>query len=411
MTARRLVGACRWAMLLTLPAGVLFALALSAFPGRQQLFLFSVAAYAAVGWVVTRQRPANPLGWLFLLVGTLTGLAAVSDALTRHALAMGQPDVWYGRWGAWFNAWFWFPLFASATLFTLLLFPDGSLSRRWRPVLWVSVVASALLTLGVSLQTLVPVGATVRPAKGTCPPGLTLEADYQNCGHWVDNPLGAPSSVGQTAWGESVGLALVSVLVVCYVLAAVSVVLRFHRSEGEARLQMRWFAFGAVVLIAWLFISGFFVQGDPIWSEVCFALATALIPVSCGIAILRYRLYEIDRIISRTASYAIVTGALLATYALVVTAATRLLPSPGKLPVAAATLAAAVIARPLYRRVQHAVDRRFNRARYDAERTVDEFGARLRHEVDTTVVSDDLVRVVQKTLQPQGAALWLRDGP
>jgi hypothetical protein len=408
MTSRAAVSLARWLLMLAFVGGVVIGWALGATPGRQQLFLVSVTAYAAVGWLVTHRRPDNPIGWLFLLVASLSGMAAFADAAVRHALAVGDPGIWYGRWGAWYTAWFWFPLFASATLFTLLLFPDGPASRRWRPVVWVSAVASVLLTAGVSLQTVIPVGRTAEPVNGACPPGLTLEPEYKNCGHWVANPLGAPRAVGQGTWGETAAYVLVAVLVGCFVLAVISVVLRFRASRGAARLQMRWFAFGAVVLLVWLTFSGLFVKGDPIWGEVGFALATATLPVACGLAILRYRLYDVDRIISRTASYAIVTGVLLATYAVIVTSVTRLLPDSSTLGVATATLAAAALARPLYRRVQHAVDRRFNRARYDAERTVDAFGSHLRREIRPEAVTAELVTAVRNTMQPKGVTVWVR---
>jgi peptidoglycan/LPS O-acetylase OafA/YrhL len=182
-----------------------------------------------------------------------------------------------------------------------------------------------------------------------------------------------------------------------------SVALRWRRSSGIERLQLRWFL-AAVVAVAIGFLLTFHNSG----ANAAFGFTVSLIPIACGVAILRYRLYDIDRIISRAASYAIVTGVLLVTYALVVTSVTRLMPDASTLAVAAATLSAAALARPLYRRVQQAVDRRFNRARYDAQHTVDDFGARLRHEVDTDLVAGDLLGVVRLTLQPAGVALWLR---
>ena len=411
MTRARMILAARCLLVSVFVVGTVVGVLFGSSPGRQQLFVISIGAYAAVGWLVTRTRPANAIGWLFLIVAALTGVRAASDGAMQHALAIQQAEVWYGSWGAWVAVWVWFPLFVSATLFTLLLFPDGLPSRRWRPVLWVSLAASVLLTVGSSLQAQLAVGGQQDPTHDSCPSGTTLV--YGSCAHWVSNPLGLSDAVGSVASGALFTVPAIT-LAGCLVLAVVSVVRRFRASRGATRLQMRWFAFGAVLLLGWLVVNVIAVPaGLDLVSDagplgaVVWPLALAALPTTAGIAILRYRLYEIDRIISRTTSYAIVTGTLLATYALVVTAATRLLPSPGKLPVAAATLTAAVIARPLYQRVQHAVDRRFNRARYDAERTVDDFGTRLRHEVDTTVVSDDLVQVVHTTLQPEGVQLWL----
>jgi hypothetical protein len=148
-------------------------------------------------------------------------------------------------------------------------------------------------------------------------------------------------------------------------------------------------------------------DADPLWSEIALALVIAMIPLSCGVAILRYHLYDIDRIVSRTASYAIVTGLVLAVYAVIVTSASRFLHSNSPLVVAGATLVAAALARPALRRVQVVVDRRFDRARYDGARTVDEFGGQLQRTVDVEVVQGDLLRTVQESLQPTTTALWM----
>jgi hypothetical protein len=145
-----------------------------------------------------------------------------------------------------------------------------------------------------------------------------------------------------------------------------------------------------------------------VWLNLSEAVALTFVPVACGIAILRYRLYEIDRVISRTASYVLVTGALLGVYVLVVTTVGQLLPESNALAVASATLAAAALFRPLLSSVQRVVDHRFNRARYDAERTVDAFASRLREEVDPDVVTVDLLQVVERTVVPEHASLWLR---
>ena len=374
-------------------------------PDRQQLVLFPIAAYAAVGAVVSARHPRNPIGWLFLCVAALTGLSGAADGAMTRGIESADVNAWYAVWGAWVTSWFWFPLFAAATVFTLLLFPDGLLSPRWRPVLSVAGAATGLLTLLGALSPQLQVGDTLPPP---CVPPYQYLAVSSECKITVDNPLGAPEVSDAVA--AVLVTAIVTTLAVCLTVAVVGAVLRARRSTGVARLQMRWFAFAATVLFAWILFSALFVKGDPppIWSEAGFALAWALIPTSCGVAITRYRLYDIDRIISRTTSYAIVTLAVLAVYAAVVTSVTRLLPDSSSLAVAAATLVAAALARPLLRRVQDSVDRRFNRARYDAQRTVETFGARLRNEIDTATVTTDLVSVVDESLRPQGVTLWLR---
>ena len=182
-----------------------------------------------------------------------------------------------------------------------------------------------------------------------------------------------------------------------------SLAYRVWRSKGAERAQMKWFLLAVVIAaVAWFF--------DRAPAPVTFLCVVVLPPLAITIALLRYRLYDIDRVISRTASYAIVTGLLVATYGVIVTAVTRLLPTSSTLAVATATLAAAALARPVYRRVQGAVDRRFNRARYQAQLTIDAFGARLRNEVDSDNVARDLAGVVSQTLQPSGITLWVRGG-
>jgi len=401
---RTLVEICRWGLFGLFAGGIAVGLLAHTSMGRQQLFLVPALAYAAVGLLVSARQPRSPIGWLFLLVAALTGLSAMADGAMTTALANGDPTAWYGVWGAWVTSWFWFPLFAAATLFTVLLFPDGLLSPRWRPVLWVSVVGTALVTVGTAMSAHLPVGKTNDPP---CHAPQTLLDG--TCGVWVDNPIGVRQATLETVGGVVVMIVLLA-LTVCFLLAVVSAVLRTRRATGTARLQMRWFAFAAAILAGWLLLQAGFVKNDPIWSEVCFSAAVAFIPVSCGLAITRYHLYDIDRIVSRTTSYAIVTGLLLATYLGVVALATSVLGRSSSLAVAGATLAAAALARPVLRRVQDTVDRRFNRERYDALHTVDSFGSRLRHEVDADHVRDDLVRVISSTLQPERVTVWIREG-
>jgi hypothetical protein len=281
-----------------------------------------------------------------------------------------------------YSTMYWGPLLMLATVFTFLLFPDGPLTARWRIVVWIAAGSTVI-------------GTVTSPFVRTIQ--LGIGSDY------LTNPLPSIDSWPLvTLLPPLFGLTAVG----CAGASVVSVILRWRRSTGVQRLQLRWFL-AAVVAVAIGFLFTFHNSG----ADVVFGFTVSLIPIACGMAIFRYRLYDIDRIISRTASYAIVTGVLLATYAAIVTSVTRLLPDSSTLAVAAATLAAAALARPLYRRVQQGVDRRFNRARYDAQHTVDEFGLRLRHEVDTGLVSEDLLHLVHRTLQPEGVGLWLRERP
>jgi len=197
------------------------------------------------------------------------------------------------------------------------------------------------------------------------------------------------------------------VLLLCTVVALFTATKRLLLSGGVEREQMRWFVFSAVPLVLWGVASGGFFGYSLLDTIVLSALLT-LVPLACGIAITRYHLYDIERIISRTTSYVIVTGAVLVTYVAVVGLGTRLLPGSSSVAVAAATLAAAAAFRPLLRRVQSAVDKRFNRARYDSGRIVELFGDDLRLQADASAVEDRLLDAVHVTLHPAQATLWLR---
>jgi hypothetical protein len=186
-----------------------------------------------------------------------------------------------------------------------------------------------------------------------------------------------------------------------------AMVVEYHRSDGVERLQLRWFALAAALFLPLNILGGAMSGVSPVLDAGLTFVAFLLIPVSCAVAILRYHLYDIDRVISRTASYAAVSVVVGATYALVVAFVTTLLPDKSSaLPVAAATLAAAAVFRPVLRQVQQRVDRRFDRARYDAARTVEEFAHRLRTHVDPTVTAADLVGVISSTVAPASVGLW-----
>jgi hypothetical protein len=337
--------------------------------------LLPTVVYAAIGFLVTARKPSNPIGWLFLSVGATSGLIAAANAAIVLAERSGQPDVWYGILAGWAANFLWIDDLTLAVILTLLLFPHGLLTPRWRPVLWLTVGSAGAATVVAALAPTVSVGT-----------------------HTFPNPLhpGEWEAVVNGLW-----TVLLAVLSVCGLLALLSTILRFRRAAGVERVQMRWFAFAGILLLVTLFVPG--LNGN----DIVFAVTLSLVPISCGIAIMRYHLYDIDRIISRTTSYAIVTGLVLATYATIVGTASRLLQTDSPLLVAAGTLAAAAVARPALLRVQTLVDRRFNRSRYDAVRTMEAFGARLRNEVDPYQVREDLVTVVNATLQPEHLTVWL----
>ncbi len=385
---------------LVLMTVVSLALSLAAGRGfkKEDVVIIAFLGYAVVGAVIARQRPQAGIGWVFLLIGLMTGMAGLSDAGVQASLAAGAPVAWWGVLAAWYSGWFWYPLIMLATTFTFLLFPNGLPSPRWRPVFWAAVVSTATATVYAALS-----------------PTLELDDRPRNEAVLeVPNPI-SPDFLAGSAGSQDEGgwlLAAIWISLACGVAAVASTVWRTWRASGTERLQMRLFAFSIVVVLLVIVVSEVFPAfSDSLLGNATFTLALTGIPVACGVAILRYRLYDIDRIIGRTTTYAIVTGLLLAVYFVVVTLVAQLLPKQSSsFAVAAATLAAAALFRPVHSRVQSFVDRRFNRSRYDAQRTIEAFAGRLRDEVTPDAVTADLLAVLQTTVQPSGAALWLKAG-
>jgi hypothetical protein len=345
---------------------------------------------AAIGVLVTRRQPGNPLGWLFLVsavcqfIGTVGGGYALLVYHFGHHLPLGPVALALDQiWGP------------SLVVFVvaILLFPDGRLpSRFWRWVLRVYVVL--FVTLLVAEAVAIAGALAAHPVRVDESGGLAA----------VDHPVG---------WFNAVqGMIIIGIFVL-----SLSFILRqalsWRRATGERRQQLKWLASGASVSIVCLILAGnvgassgngptfWGVLGGLAWMGV-----TAL-PVSIGVAILKYRLYEIDRIISRTLAYAIVTGLLVGVYAGLVLLATEVFGFHSGVAVAVSTLVAAALFSPVRRRVQHVVDRRFNRARYDAERTVNEFAGRLQDVVDPDAVRADLAGVVDAALEPTHVSVWL----
>jgi hypothetical protein len=352
-----------------------------------------MVGYPVVGAVLALRRRSNPIGWLLLGVGLVTAARALAGEYARHALA-GPSHPSYpaaGVWAAWFVGWSLTLLFPGGLLtFLLLLFPDGKpLTARWWSVGWVAAGLGAISVLVTWLDT-----GTV--AVGGLPS--------------VPNPTGLRGRVHIPTAGPLGGGTWV-LSGVCLLLAAASMFLRYRRSAGEERLQLKWFAYAAVlnpaVLVALLpFATANRIANVAFDATIVAGIGLAL-PVAIGVATLKYRLYAIDRIISRTVSYALVTGAVVGVYLGCIALLTRVLPVRGGVGVAVAVLAAAALFNPLRRWVQAVVDRRFDRARYDAERVVEQFSVQLREEVDLDVLGADLLGVVHHVLAPTHLGLWL----
>jgi hypothetical protein len=332
-------------------------------------------AFALLGAVVAAHRPANPIGWLFLAIGLSGALGVVSNEYVNYTLVVDPGALPGGPIAAWLSAWTWWPAYGLVPL-VLLVFPDGRLpSPRWRWAAWLAGGGVALMTLGIAGSTLAdPVRFALSEEEPDGLPGLVLAV--------------------------SVGAAMVS-----FLAALVSLVLRWRRAWGNEREQLKWVAFAAgLALVANLCFQVLQLPGLGL-------VGVVLVPVGAAVAILRYRLYDIDRIISRTVAYGMLTALLGLVYVAGVFVFGRLLNPDGgssSLAVAASTLAVAALFQPARRRVQDAVDRRFNRARYDAARTVGTFSARLRDEIDLDTLSAELLAVVNQTMQPTRVSLWLR---
>jgi len=344
------------------------------------------APFGVVGLVVAWRRPANPLGWIMLggaLFGTLSEDASfytVADYRLRHG---GLPLGWLALLAQ--------PGWAPAVMMfglVVLLFPDGRLpSPRWR---WPArgYVAVGLLWI---------VGAvffTVRAIAGHHP-----QVDS------AGNLFLLRGSDPAAGWFNVVQLVFFPVLAACWLASLARQVLSYRRSSGERRQQLKWLMAGSALTFAGVALA--IGAGQTPLGTVFAVVGFLAIPLCVGVAILRYRLFDIDRIISRTLAYAIVTGLLVGVYAGLVLLATQVHTVKSPVAVAAATLAAAALFNPVRYQVQRVVDRRFNRARYDADAAVAAFAARLQDAVDLDSVSDDLARVVTRSLEPAHLSVWV----
>jgi hypothetical protein len=341
---------------------------------------------ATVGALVASRRPGHRVGWLLVALGLSLVAFGFTFSYTRYGL-VARPGALpaAGYLAGFANGAVFVNL--SLTGFVLLLTPTGSLpSPRWR---WWARVQVAALVVAFLTSALAP---------------MPLYPEYPEIG----NPLGvAAVADGPLTAAFPVGALLI---LVGLMAGAVSLLLRFRRARGLERLQLRWLAWGAALAAAALLVAltALVVEGDSVVLQAAVGMCVALLPLATGAAILRYRLYDLDRIISRTLAYGLLTVLLGLGYAGVVLGLGRLLPQGSSLAVAAATLVVAAVFQPARRRVQQTVDRRFNRRRYDAARTIAAFSDRLREQVDLDTLSADVLAVVDHTMQPTRASLWLR---
>ena len=369
----RLIARLPWALLTLVVVLVLAKVALSL--GREELFetVFDgvlVLALSTTGAFVAARHPANPIGWILCGLGAWGGVAETWEAFAYRELPTAEL-------GAWLIGWSWM-VDMSAYVVVFLLFPSGRLlSRRWRLVLW---VLAAALALGV--------------------PGAALSPDNP------DNPLKVDSVVLEVMFG--VGMLL---LMTSFVAAVVSIVLRYRAAVGVERQQLKQLVFAGSLALPIMALAVPLFGYDSLAVRVALAVAFLSLPVAAGIAILRYRLYDIDVVINRALVYGALTATLAGSYlgaVLLLQLALSPVTESSSLAIAASTLAVAALFRPVRKRIQSLVDRRFFRTRYDAALTLERFGAHLRDEVDLETLGDDLRAVVAETMQPAHVTLWLR---
>ena len=368
-------------------------------------------AYPTVGALIASRLPTNPIGWIFCSLGLLYTAQRCTVAYADHAL-LENPSLPWGESVAWFSTWI---VFANPTLavFLMLLFPDGRLpSRRWRIVVWVTILGAAIRALGVAFM-----------------------PDYLFTHRNEYNPFGVVGVIGGKLttyefFGASRVLGM-TLLLMSLLAALFSVIVRLRRARGDERQQLKWFMFAAVPATALGSLDGLDAIVANFTTDFMFqpvyilydlglllpnfyaeVLAFLVIPVCTYIAILRYNLYDIDVVINRTLVYGSLTATLVALYFGAIVLLQRLFVvltgQKSTLAVVASTLLIAALFTPLRRRIQSFIDRRFYRRKYDARKTLEAFSAHLRNETDLEALSDDVVGVVKDTMQPAHVSLWLR---
>jgi hypothetical protein len=377
-----------WLLAGGVPAGMLALIVASPAPevNAWAIPLYSgiVATWGLMGALLAARQPDNRVGWVLLVVGLGIGLALLGQLWMDLSIARFEGSLPGTGAGTTLGLLF-YPSFFLVMLVPLL-FPDGRLmSRRWAVVAAILLLSAAATLIGVLTK---PGPIEGRPA--------------------VANPLGIPALGGLPQ-------ALIDIggigALVCIPAGILAVVLRYRRGTMVERKQLKWFGSVLVLAFSMFFAATLLPQPYGQWAWIVASASIGLVPVAIGIAILRYRLYEIDRIVSRTLSYALVTGILAAAFLGTNLALQALVSSAtggSTITIAASTLVVAALFQPVRRRIQRPIDRRFNRARSDAELVVARFSARTRDEVDLAQLHDTVVATVREAVHPAGAGLWLR---
>jgi hypothetical protein len=394
--SRRAASYLAWSLCALCVALAVASLILGLFNGRTLVEIFIawsitfatlIVSFSVIGALIASHRPENPIGWIFLAVGCCYGLLSAGDEYAIYALLTNPGALALGAEASWLGQWIWAPGLGLILVFLPLLFPDGHPpSPRWRPVGWLGGLS---IVLAVVSSTIV-----LWPERGPA-----LVTGDESPSHVLDVVL---------------LFAAVPMLFVAGLGAVISLLVRFRRAREEERQQIKWFASAAALTLIWIIVFGqSTLRGLP---EAMVALSSLLvipsIPIATGVAILRYRLYDIDVIINRTLVYGSLTVILVGLYFGGIVVLQRvfvlLTGERSTLAVVTSTLLIAALFNPLRRRIQGFIDRRFYRRKYDAAKTLEAFSAKLRDETDLDALSGDLVGVVRETMQPAHVSLWLR---
>jgi hypothetical protein len=383
-------------------------------PSLTAFFRALSLAFPTIGALVASRRPENPIGWIFCGTGLLYGVQAFASGYADYALLGHTGSRPGGEFLAWISRWIGVSVLPLAGALLVLLFPNGKLlSRNWQPVVWMAACGSAMLALSAALA----------------PGPLSFQPTF-------DNPLGLGGAIGKLGPSESSPLfdqpslakpadtkintgGVVEIFVrvgfffvlVSWLFAVAAMITRMDQARGAERQQLKWFVYTvALLVVGFLAALLGFGQHSVAWNIGIAAFN--FLPIAAGIAILRYRLYDIDVVINRTLVYGVLTAALAVVYVgsivLLQGLFRALTGETSQLAVVASTLAIAALFVPLRQRVQAFIDRRFYRRKYNVAKTLQAFNTRLRNDVDLDNVADDLVEVVKETMQPAHVSLWLR---
>ena len=344
-------------------------------------------AFSVVGAIIASRQPRNAIGWLFCSVGVTIGFTSFAGDYAEFWLASGFRMGAFGETAAWFSSWSWTLLVYLPTSFLLLLFPDGRLpSPRWRPVAWCAALSLIGFLAGYTLE-----------------PGPLEEFPK------IVNPYGVNSPIL-----DVVGIAGAILAPASMVASAISLIVRTRRAGRAERQQIKWLAYGGALVVGAVFLGGVISVWIGEVGIVLISIGLLGVPIFTGVAIARYRLYDIDILINRTLVYGALTVMLALVYFGGVAASEAIFRAltgqeeQPQLAIVVSTLVIAALFNPLRRRIQAFIDRRFYRRKYDAAKTLEAFSAKLRDETDLEALNNELVGVVRETMQPAHVSLWLR---